>query len=168
MIEKPIISIIVAHANNRVIGKNNKMPWGKLKEDLKFFKEKTNGNTVIMGRKTYDSIGNPLPNRRNIIITRNKNLKIKNCEIVNSIEEALKISKNEKEVFIIGGGKIYEKVLPLANKLYITEIKDNFEGETYFPEYKNLNLELNNMKTIFKNEENPYNLIFNEYTIKKN
>lgn len=129
-----MINIIVAISKNRVIGNDNKLIWS-LPSDLKRFKQMTTGNTVVMGRKTYESIGKPLPNRRNIIITRNSDYKAEGCEIVNSLEEALMLCNNN--CFIIGGGEIYKQSLPLADKLYLTVINEDFEGDTFFPEVGN-------------------------------
>lgn len=126
-----MISIIVATSKNRVIGNNNSLIW-KLPADLKRFKQITTGNTIVMGRKTYESIGKPLPNRRNIIITRDTNYLVDNCEIVNSIEEALMLCNND--CFIIGGGEIYKQSIDIADKIYLTLVQEDFEGDTYFPE----------------------------------
>jgi dihydrofolate reductase len=124
-----MINIIVAHSINRVIGKDNKLIW-KQSADLKRFKELTLAKTVVMGRKTYESIGKPLPNRRNVIITR-QNIEIPFCEVVNSLEEALKL---DSEIFILGGGEIYQKSIILADKIFLTKIWTELEGDTYFPE----------------------------------
>ena len=126
-----MISIIVATSKNRVIGNNNSLIW-KLPADLKRFKQITTGNTIVMGRKTYESIGKPLPNRRNIIITRDTNYLVDNCEIVNSLEEALMLCNND--CFIIGGGEIYKQSIDIADKIYLTLVQEDFEGDTYFPE----------------------------------
>jgi dihydrofolate reductase len=128
-----VIKIIVATSRNRVIGNDNTLIWN-LPADLKNFKRLTTGSAIIMGRKTYESIGKPLPYRRNIIITRDKNYKVDNCEIVNSLEEALLICF--ENCFIIGGGEIYKQVLPIADEIYLTLIDEDFEGDTYFPEIK--------------------------------
>lgn len=126
------LSIIVAMSSNRAIGINNTLPW-HLSEDLKHFKTLTTGHTIIMGRKTYESIGKPLPNRRNIVVTRNLNTFYDGVEIVHSLEDAFSISSNDEEVFIIGGSNIYEQSLNLVKHLYITEIKKAFEGDAFFP-----------------------------------
>jgi dihydrofolate reductase len=126
-----MINIIVATSKNRVIGNNNSLIW-KLPADLKRFKQITTGSTVVMGRKTYESIGKPLPNRRNIIITRDTNYLVDNCEIVNSLEEALMLCNND--CFIIGGGEIYKQSIDIADKIYLTLVQEDFEGDTYFPE----------------------------------
>jgi dihydrofolate reductase len=127
------LSIIVAMSSNRVIGVNNTLPW-HLSEDLKHFKSLTTGHTIIMGRKTYESIGRPLPNRRNIVISRNMEASYEGAEVVHSIENAFSISRNDNEVFVIGGSNIYEQALSLVDQLYITEIKKSFSGDAYFPE----------------------------------
>ena len=123
-----MINIIVAASLNNVIGKDNKLLW-RQSADLKRFKELTTGKTVVMGRKTYDSIGKPLPNRRNIVITR-QDIEIPGCEVVHSLEDALKV---DDEIFILGGGEIYQKSIILANKIFLTLIQTEIEGDTYFP-----------------------------------
>jgi dihydrofolate reductase len=128
------LSIVVAMDSNRLIGKDNGLPW-HLPADLAFFKKLTTGNTILMGRKTFDSIGRPLPNRRNIVITRNADIEIAGCEVVNSIEEALSLAQGETEVMVIGGAKLYQQILPIADRLYITQIESEFDGDTYFPSY---------------------------------
>jgi len=128
------LSIVVAMDGNRLIGKDNQLPW-YLPADLAFFKKLTTGNTILMGRKTFDSIGRPLPSRRNIIITRNTNIEITGCEVVNSIEEALSLAQGETEVMVIGGAKLYQQILPIADRLYITQIEGEFDGDAYFPSY---------------------------------
>ena len=134
-----IISMIAAVATNRVIGKDNDLVW-RLPDDMKYFMETTQNHFVIMGRKNYESIPHkyrPLPNRVNIIVTRQEDYKAPDCVITNTIEEAIDYAKeqNQEEVFVIGGGQIYKQSLPLAHKLYITEIKEHFDGDTYFPDY---------------------------------
>lgn len=126
-----MIRIIVATSRNGVIGNDNKLIWD-IPEDLKHFKKLTTGNTIIMGRKTYESIGRPLPNRRNIIITRSEDYFIDGCEVVNSLEEALLLCSND--CFIIGGGEIYKQSIEIADKLYLTLIDDEFIGDTFFPD----------------------------------
>lgn len=126
------ISIIVAVAQNGIIGTGGTMPW-HITEDFRHFKAVTLGHTVIMGRKTYDSIGRPLPQRRNIVITRNPNLSIEGCEMAASLEAAIEMCKGEEEVFVIGGGEIYRQAMPLASKLYLTHVGVSVEGDTRFP-----------------------------------
>ena len=126
-----MIKIIAAMSKNRVIGDSNALIW-HLPEDLKRFKQLTTGNTIVMGRKTYESIGKPLPNRRSIIITRDASYKVDGCEVVNSLEEALLLSNSD--CFIIGGGEIYRQSIGIADRLYITSIDKDFEGDTKFPD----------------------------------
>jgi len=127
------ISLIVAMASNRVIGLDNQMPW-HLSADLKKFKKITMGSVILMGRKTFESIGRPLPGRTNIIISRNPEYQQEGCLVFNSVEKALECCHNEKEVFVIGGSALYEMLLPVADRLYLTEIKKEFFGDTFFPE----------------------------------
>ena len=128
------ISLIAAFAEERVIGKNGKIPW-TLKEDLKHFRNKTEGCSVVMGRKTYESIGRPLPNRLNIVMTRNPK-KLEGVKEVGNTKEALKIASSySDEVFIIGGEKIYEEFLPLATKMYLTKIDIKVNGDAFFPSW---------------------------------
>ena len=127
-----IVSQIAAMSENHVIGKNNQLLW-HMPEDLKHFKNTTSGHTVIMGRKTFDSVGKPLPRRRNIIITR-QNITIEGCEVVNSIEAALALCAGDDEVFIVGGAEIYKQSLHLTNRVYLTIIHHYFEGDSFFPQ----------------------------------
>jgi dihydrofolate reductase len=127
-----IVTDVVAISENHVIGKDNKLLW-YLPNDLKHFKEITSGHTIIMGRKTYESVGKPLPRRRNIIITRQA-ITIEGCEVVNSIEAALALCKDEQEVFIVGGAEIYRQSLPLTDRIYLTIVHKKFEGDSFFPE----------------------------------
>ena len=129
------ISIVVAISENNAIGKNNQLLW-HLPADLKHFKEITSEHTIIMGRKTYDSIGRPLPNRRNIVITRKVGLVIPNVEVVNSLQEAILLCEAENEVFIIGGAEIYKQALTLANRIYLTIVHQNYQADAFFPELK--------------------------------
>lgn len=154
-----MIKIIVATSKNKVIGNNNKLIW-KLSSDLKRFKELTTGHPVVMGRKTYESIGRPLPNRRNIIITRNLEYRVDDCEIVSSLDEALLLTKND--CFIIGGGEIYKQSLEVADKIYLTLVHEELEGDTTFPE---LGKEWATIDTKYfeSDDKNEYNYSFIEY-----
>lgn len=127
------ISLIVAMASNRVIGINGQMPW-HLSADLKKFRQITTGHPILMGRKTYESIGRALPGRRNIIISRNPDYKIDGCEVFSDIKVAIASCNDREEVFVIGGAAFYESMLPKADFLYLTEIHQAFDGDTYFPE----------------------------------
>ena len=128
------LSIVVAMDDNRLIGSKNQLPW-HLPADLAYFKKLTTGKSILMGRKTYDSIGRPLPNRRNIVITRNANISIPGCEVVSSIDHALELTKDDREVMVIGGASLCEQILPKINRLYITKIDGEFEGDVFFPKY---------------------------------
>jgi len=130
-----IISLIAAMDKNRVIGNKGKLPWN-LPADMKYFRDNTRGKPVIMGRKTYESIGRPLPDRPNIIITHDPDYKAEGCIVVTSSGEALKAAGNAEEVMIIGGSQIYKEFLPKSNKMHLTKIDAAVTGDTYFPEYK--------------------------------
>ena len=128
------ISLIVAMAANRAIGLDNKMPW-HLSADLKKFKAITMGSPIVMGRKTYESIGRPLPGRSNIIISRNLDYQQAGCLVFNDIKAAIEASsKDAEEIFIIGGAELYKATLPHADNLYLTLINQDFNGDTFFPE----------------------------------
>jgi len=128
-----IISHIVAITRNKVIGRNNKLPWN-LPADMQYFKNTTKGHTVIMGRKNYESEGKPLEERINIIVTRQKGFEAPGCYIVNSIDNAIATAKKfeKKEIFIIGGGEIYRQTLNIINKLYLTVIDIELEGDVFY------------------------------------
>ncbi len=128
------LSIIVATAKNRVIGVNNTLPW-HLPEDLKRFRALTTGHHIIMGRKTYDSLGRLLPGRTTVIVTRNQAYKVEGAIVVHSLEDAIAACGDDQEVFLIGGAELYQDGLKLANKLYITEIDAEYEGDAFFPEF---------------------------------
>lgn len=128
------LSFVVAMSQNRVIGREGKLPW-HLPEDLKYFKALTSGHPIVMGRKTYESIGRPLPNRRNIVITRQKDFQAPGIEIYHSVEEALTDLHGESEVFLIGGGELFNLTLPRADRLYLTLIEKDIPGDVYFPEF---------------------------------
>ncbi len=145
----PKISIIAALAENGVIGKKGSGLLWHIPEDMRRFKEITTGHTVIMGRKTYETIGKPLPNRTNIIITRDKNYSAPGCIVTHSLEEALRLATlaqgkapEGNEIFIMGGGEIYEQAIGLADKLYLTLVHKNFEGDVYFPDYSEFKKEV--------------------------
>lgn len=149
-----IISLIAAMGRNRIIGKNNSLPW-KLPADMKRFKELTMGKPVVMGRKTFESIGKPLPNRTNIIITRDKNYNAQGCIVVHSLNEALEAAKGD-EIMVAGGEQIFREFLPKAKRMYLTFIDEDFDGDAYFPEYNE-----NEWKEIRKEKHSDdYNYIF--------
>ncbi|GAA1372713.1 dihydrofolate reductase [Peribacillus frigoritolerans] len=129
-----MISLIVAMDQNRVIGKNNKLPW-HLPADLQYFKKVTMGHPIVMGRKTFESIGRVLPGRENVIVTRNQEFKAEGCVVLHDIAQIKMFADNhEEEVFVIGGAEIFKEILPFTDRLYITEIHETFEGDTFFPE----------------------------------
>lgn len=131
----PLLSAIVAMAENRVIGANNQLPW-YLPADLAHFKSITTGHPIVMGRKTYESIGKPLPNRTNIILTRDPDYQVNDCIVVSSIDDAIATAAadEQQEIFIIGGAEVYKQLLPRIQRLYITFVYHPFEGDVYFPE----------------------------------
>ncbi|MCC4223688.1 type 3 dihydrofolate reductase [Vibrio campbellii] len=153
-----IISMIAAMADNRIIGKDNQMPW-HLPADFAWFKRCTMGKPVVMGRKTYESIGRPLPGRLNIVISRDASLSIEGVTTVTSIEQALEVAGEVEEVMIIGGGAIYAACLPMANKLYITHIEAEIQGDTQFPDWGNEFKETYS-EAYQADEKNAYNMRF--------
>ena len=157
------ISMIVAMSKNRVIGKDNVMPW-HLSDDLKNFKKITMGKTIIMGRRTYDSIGKALPGRKNVILSRN--LKDKDILVFDNLENALVNVGNEEEIFIIGGQDIYSQTINKANKLYLTTINDEIEGDKFFPHFDNSNWDIVDTKYYKKNKNNTHDFK-SEILIKK-
>jgi len=139
------LSLIVAFAKNRVIGINNTLPW-HLPEDLKRFRALTMGHHIIMGRKTYESLGRLLPGRTTVIVTRNKSYKVEDALIAYTLESALMLCSGDAEPFLIGGAELYKDGLKLANKLYITEVQGAYEGDAFFPEIHLGDWQLNNKK----------------------
>ncbi len=128
----PRICVIAAMASNRVIGRNNTLPW-HLPADLKRFKALTMGHPVVMGRKTYESIGRPLPGRRNLVITRKRGYSAPGCEVFHSLDEAIAACRGAQEIFIIGGAELYRESLQRAHRLEFTELRAEFEGDAVFP-----------------------------------
>lgn len=163
---KPTISIIAAISQNLVLGKDNKLLW-HIPEDFARFKKITSGHPIIMGRKTFESIGKPLPKRTNIIITRDENYEKDGCLVVHSLAEAIRLAKElpadakamaSQEIFIIGGGQIFEQAIKLADKLYLTTVEGEFAGDTFFPDYANFK------KIVYekKSQDNNYRYTFLE------
>ncbi len=154
-----MITIIAAVAENNALGKDNKLIW-HLPADLKRFKNVTANHHVIMGRKTFESLGKPLPNRTNIIVTRNTNFSAKNCIVVNSLQQALEAVKNDESPFILGGAEIYKQAIKIADKLDITFVHHKFEADVFFPEIdKSIWKEVS--RNEFKaDEKNKYNYSF--------
>lgn len=158
-----MLSIIVAIAKNNVIGKDNKLIW-HLPEDLKRFKKLTTGHTIIMGRKTFESLGRVLPNRKHIVLCNDANLTIEdeNVEVIDDIKLLESYINSEEENFVIGGATIYKLLIPYANKMYITKINEEFEGDVYFPEIKEEWKIIEQQKGI-RNEENPFDYEYVTY-----
>lgn len=162
------VSLIWAMANNRVIGRNNKLPW-HLPNDLKYFKRLTTGKPVIMGRKTYDSIGRPLPNRVNIVITRDTNFAVEGIKVVNSVNTAIELAEAEcfvsgaEEVIVMGGAEIYQHCLPRADRLYITFVHADVHGDAYFPEFDLTKYSEIAREDFFADGPNPYDYSFVVY-----
>ncbi|ALS97473.1 type 3 dihydrofolate reductase [Lacimicrobium alkaliphilum] len=156
------ISMIAAMAKGRVIGSANRMPW-HLPADLKHFKKITLGKPVVMGRKTFESIGKPLPGRKNIVVSSDPTFKAEGVERAESPEQALELAQKEQpeEVMVIGGGTLYSHFLPLCERLYITEIKLDVDGDTFFPDYQaQANWRALEEEHLQADEENPYPLVF--------
>ncbi len=163
-----MVSAIVAMAKNRVIGQDNQIPW-YLPADLKYFKKTTLNHHIIMGRKSFESIGRPLPKRTNIIITRNPFYIATNCLVVNSLESALALAheNGEEEAFIIGGGEIYRMSMPLLDRLYLTEVDLEPEGSVFFPEFDWSEWELVSEEAHAPDEKNEMPYVFKVLERKK-
>ncbi|SEJ46391.1 dihydrofolate reductase [Cyclobacterium xiamenense] len=160
-----IVSIIVAKATNNAIGINGELPW-RLPSDLNHFKRTTSGHHVIMGRKTFVSLGKPLPGRTHIVVTRNPDFKVPAGHFVaNNLEEALSRAKSEgiDRVFILGGAEIYKDALPLADEMIITEIEANPAADTFFPTYDPDKWEVMEKTRVEKSDQNPYTHTFVTY-----
>ena len=133
MMHRPTISLIWAMDENRLIGKENALPW-HLPADMQWFRQQTMGKPILMGRKTFESIGKPLPGRVNIVMTRQQNVTIEGCHVVNSLADAQAALPDTEEIMVIGGAEIYAQALPVAGKLYYTRIHHAFDGDAWFPE----------------------------------
>ena len=159
-----MITIIAAIAKNNALGKDNDLIW-HLPADLKRFKQRTTGHTIVMGRKTFESIGKPLPNRTSIIITRNNNYYKDGCLIANSLHEAIKLAEKDKEIFIIGGAQIYKQALEndLVDTLDITLVHHNFEADVYFPKIDDSIWQEKSREDFKVDEKNKYNYSFISY-----
>lgn len=156
-----IKSIMVARSDNRVIGKNNELVW-HMPADLKYFRETTLGHYVVMGRKTYESVNKPLPGRTNVIITRQPNYNREGCTVVHTVEDAFSLGERDgqTEIFILGGSQIYERTIDVADRIYLTEIKAEFEGDAYFPEIDATQWEELKREEHEPDEKNPYPYAF--------
>jgi dihydrofolate reductase len=155
------LSLLVAVSENNVIGKDNQLPW-HLPNDLKYFKNQTWGMPILMGRKTFESIGNPLQGRKSIVITRNKNWHHENVAVVHSVEEAIIKAKDYgvKEVFVIGGAEIFNTSFNQANRIYLTRVHHQFDGDTFFPEVSNVDWNLMQSRFCAADEKNEYSHTF--------
>jgi len=160
-----MINIIAAMSKNRVIGRSGKIPW-KLPKDMQFFTETTKFCPVVMGRKTFESIGRLLEDRTNIILTRDKDYRKEGCAIVNKIEDVIK-DFGEKNLMVIGGEEIYRQFLPYADRIYLTYIDQDFEGDTFFPEFEDGTWVKESEKKGIKDVNNPYDYYFQIFTKKK-
>lgn len=156
-----IISFIVAADENNVMGKDNELPW-TMPNDMRYFKNQTWGMTVIMGRKTLESLGKPLKGRKNIIVTRNKSWKQEGADVVHSLDEAIEAGKSygANEIFIIGGAEIFKEAMPKANRIYLTRIHHQFDGNVYFPEISTNNWNLMKSRFCHADEKNAYSHTF--------
>lgn len=162
-----MISFIWAMDMNRAIGFQNKLPW-HLPEDLKFFKRVTMGHPVIMGRKTHESIGRLLPGRENIVLTRDPNFQSDGIKVMHSVEEIFHYSREtNEELFVIGGAEIFNELFPVADKLYLTMIHEEFQGDTYFPQFPIDDWKLVSSEKGITDEKNPYDFEFLIYERKK-
>ncbi|MBP1157213.1 MULTISPECIES: dihydrofolate reductase [unclassified Paenibacillus] len=158
------ISLILAMDEARGIGRNNKLPW-RLPADLAFFKKTTLGHTILMGRKTYESIGRPLPGRHNVILTRDASFKAEGSEVLHSVEEAAAAygrggSKETEELFVIGGAEVYGLMLPYADRMYITEIAHRFEADAFFPDVDQEQWRVVSRERGIRDDKNPYDFEF--------
>lgn len=153
------ITLIVAAAENNAIGKDNQMPW-HLPNDFKYFKRSTLGHSVIMGRKTFESIGRPLPDRRNIILTRDQNYINPDIDVANSIDEVLTYCRDEREIFIIGGANIYRQTLALAHRVLLTRVHTVVDGDAFFPELPPTEWELTSSEHHQKDEKHAFDYTF--------
>jgi dihydrofolate reductase len=156
------LSLIVAMDENRLIGSNNQLPW-HLPADLAFFKRTTMGKPIIMGRKTFESIGRPLPGRRNIVVTRNPEFTAAGCDIAGDIDAALAICSADEEVMLIGGASLYEQAIKQTAVMYITRIHHSFSGDTWFPEFNESDWKLTERQDIAADDANQYAYSFVKY-----
>ncbi|WP_118195711.1 dihydrofolate reductase [Albibacterium indicum] len=161
-----MISIIVAAAQNNAIGKNNELLW-HMPADLKYFKDKTTGHAVIMGRKTYESVGKPLPNRRNIVITRKKDYQKEGIEVCHSLQDALALCDPDDENFIVGGAEVYSEAMAVSDRIYFTLIYDEFEADAFFPPILPDFWQLTSESLHEADDKNPYDYNFMVYERKK-
>jgi len=156
-----MINIIAAMSRNKVIGNKGQLPWS-LPEDMQHFVKITTGCTVVMGRKTFESIGKPLKNRKNIILTRDKNYQKEGCIVFNNVEDVVE-EFGEENLMVIGGEEIYRQFLPYTERIYLTQIDEDFEGDTFFPDFEDGNWVKESEEKGFKDDSNPYDYYFQVY-----
>lgn len=157
-----MVTIIAAVGRNKALGKNNDLIW-HLPADLRRFKKVTRGHHVIMGRKTFESLGKPLPSRTNIIVSRNPDYTAEGCIVVNSLEEALKNAKSDPNPYILGGAEIYKQALSVADQMDLTLVHNDFDADTFFPDFSEENWIEITRQDFEKDEENPYDFSFVQY-----
>ena len=159
----PKVTFIVAAAENNAIGKGNQMPW-HLPNDFKYFKAKTMDHSIIMGRKTSESIGKPLPGRRNIRISRQPTLNIEDVDVANSLQDVINYCRDEREIFIIGGAEIFNQAMPMADEILLTRVHTNIEGaDAFFPELPESDWELISQEKHNKDDKHQYDYTFEVY-----
>ena len=161
-----MVTIIAAVGRNRALGKNNDLIW-HLPADLRRFKSLTRGHHVIMGRKTFESLGRPLPKRTNIIVSRNPEYRAEGCITVNSLQAGLEMAQSDPNPFILGGAEIYKQALSIADFMDLTLVHEDFEADAFFPEFDPVEWELVGREDFEKDEENPYDYSFVQYKKRK-
>ena len=161
-----MVTIIAAVGRNRALGKDNDLIW-HLPADLRRFKSLTRGHHVIMGRKTFESLGKPLPNRTNIIVSRNPDYRAEGCIVVNSLEKALEIAQTDPKPFILGGAEIYKQALSFADQMDLTYVHEDFEADAFFPQFDPQEWEMTGREDFYKDEEHAYDYSFVQYKKRK-
>jgi len=157
-----MISLIVAASTNNVIGFQGHLPW-RLSSDLKRFKVLTMGKPIVMGRKTYESIGRPLPGRQNIVVTRNPDYVAEGCDVVSSVDAAIQTAGDAEEIMIIGGSHIYEAFLPRAHRIYLTRVQAEVEGDAFLPEFNSNDWQETAVEEYTSDESNDYDVVFSTF-----
>lgn len=156
------LAIIVAMDEQRLIGKDNDLPW-KISADLQYFRRTTMGKPIIMGRNTHESIGRPLPGRQNIVISSQQNYKAEGCDVVHSIDDALALCHDAEQVMVMGGASLYQQILPLADFLYLTRVHASLDGDTWFPEWSEQDWQLISSEDHQADENNEFDYSFQLY-----
>ncbi|MEX0731394.1 MAG: type 3 dihydrofolate reductase [Aquisalimonadaceae bacterium] len=153
------ISLIAALTRDRVIGRDNDLPW-RIRADMRFFRETTMGKPIIMGRRNFESIGRPLPKRTNIILTRDRNYTAEGCLIAHDVDQAMKLAEGAMEIMVIGGAEIYRLFLPRADRLYLTWVDAEIDGDTHFPEFQAEDWDVVERHQQPAGEDSPYDLLY--------